>query len=79
MNRIVKFFNRIAILFRRNRFRDDLDEEMAFHRSEAERELIKDGMTRGKATDQAATEAAAKLKKRNISVATIIRRMQKRR
>jgi hypothetical protein len=42
-------------------------------------ELIAKGMPRGKATDQAAEEAAAKLgKTRNLSLATIKRRMQRR-
>jgi predicted permease len=45
VNRFIQFLNRIPILFRRNRFREELDEEMAFHCSEAERELLKNGMT----------------------------------
>ncbi len=40
---------KIAILFRRHRFRSELDEEMAFHRQEAERELIASGMTAAEA------------------------------
>lgn len=43
-------------------------------------ELIAEGMPSGKATDQAAEEAAAELgKTRNLSPATIKRRMQRRR
>jgi hypothetical protein len=42
--------------------------------------LIAGGMSKGKATDQAAEEATAKLRKtRNLSIQTIKRRMQKRR
>jgi len=35
---------KVAILFGRRRFRSDLDEEMAFHREQAEREFIAAGM-----------------------------------
>jgi len=41
-------------------------------------ELIAGGLPRGKATDQAAQEAKAKLKKRNLALSTIKRRMQRR-
>jgi len=54
VSRFVQFLNRIPILFRRHRFREELDEEMAFHRAEAERELLSDGMSA-----QAARRAAA--------------------
>jgi len=37
--------NKLACLFTRNRFRSDLDEEMAFHRAQAERDLVARGMT----------------------------------
>jgi hypothetical protein len=40
-----RFFRRLTTLFTRNRFRDELDEEMVFHREQAEREFIADGMT----------------------------------
>ncbi len=45
MNPISRFVNKLALLFRRRRFRADLDEEMAFHREQAEREFIAGGMT----------------------------------
>jgi predicted permease len=41
-----RFLNKVALLFRRNRFHSDLDEEMAFHRAQMEEELIAGGMTR---------------------------------
>jgi len=44
-----RFFRKLALLFGRNRFRSDLDEEMAFHREQAERELVAGGMTRDQA------------------------------
>ena len=40
-----KLFRRLALLLRRDRFRSELDEEMAFHRAEAEQNLIAAGMT----------------------------------
>jgi hypothetical protein len=41
-----RFLNKFALLFRRNRFRSDLDEEMTFHRAQMEEELIAGGMAR---------------------------------
>jgi len=40
-----RFVNRLRVLFRRNRFRRELDEEMAFHRQQVETELVREGMT----------------------------------
>lgn len=45
MNSLTRFLNKLAILFGRDRFRGELDEEMAFHRQQAEREFIAGGMT----------------------------------
>jgi predicted permease len=53
MNLVDVFVRKVAILFRRNRFRSELDEEMAFHREHAEKELIAGGM------DPAAAHVAA--------------------
>src|SRR5580704_5338987 len=44
MDRLSLFFNKIARLFGRDRYRSELDEEMAFHRAEAEKAFIADGM-----------------------------------
>ncbi len=44
MNSILRFMKRLSLLFRRQRFRSELDEEMAFHRAEAEKALIAEGM-----------------------------------
>jgi macrolide transport system ATP-binding/permease protein len=38
-------FRKLAMLFRRERFRSELDEEMAFHRAQAEKEFLADGLT----------------------------------
>ncbi len=45
MDRLSLFFNKLARLFGRDRFRSELDEEMAFHRAEAEKDFVADGMT----------------------------------
>jgi predicted permease len=45
MNLVDAFVKKLAILFRRNRFRSDLDEEMAFHRAQAEKEFLARGMS----------------------------------
>jgi predicted permease len=50
----MKFLNKVSLLFGRRRFHDDLDEEMAFHRAEAEKDLVSEGMT----PDAAHTAAA---------------------
>ncbi len=39
------FLNKLALLFQRQRFHAELDEEMAFHRAQVEKDLIADGMT----------------------------------
>jgi len=39
------FFRKLWMLIRRERFRSELEEEMAFHRSQAEKEFIAGGMT----------------------------------
>jgi macrolide transport system ATP-binding/permease protein len=40
-----RFLNRLSLFFGRGRFRSELDEEMAFHRAEAEQELVAEGMS----------------------------------
>src|SRR5580698_5229746 len=45
MATIGRFLKKLSILFSRARFRVELDEEMAFHREQAEKELIAGGMT----------------------------------
>ena len=44
MNSFPRFFRKLSLLFARKRFRGELDEEMAFHREQAERELVASGM-----------------------------------
>jgi predicted permease len=40
-----RFFARLSLLFRRGRFGDELREEMAFHRAQAEQEFVASGLT----------------------------------
>ena len=44
MNAMTRFLRRLAMLLRRERYGSDLDEEMAFHRAQAEREFVDGGM-----------------------------------
>jgi macrolide transport system ATP-binding/permease protein len=41
----ITFVRKLGLLFHRDRFRNELEEEMAFHRAEAEKQLIADGMS----------------------------------
>ena len=45
MNPLTYFARKLSIFFGRDRFRTELEEEMAFHREQSERELIADGMS----------------------------------
>ena len=45
MNGIAQFLRRLWLLVRRERFRSELDEEMAFHRAQAEKDFTAEGMT----------------------------------
>jgi predicted permease len=45
MNALGRFAKKISILFGRKRFSSDLDEEMSFHRQQAERDFIARGMS----------------------------------
>lgn len=44
VNAFTLFVKKLSILFRRDQFRSELDEEMAFHREQAEKELRESGM-----------------------------------
>ena len=44
MNTLRRLASKVAILFRRERFGEELDEEMAFHREQMEQELRAGGM-----------------------------------
>jgi len=49
MERVNRFLRKVARMFGRGRFRAELDEEMAFHRAEVEKEFIAAGMGRDEA------------------------------
>ena len=55
MNPFTFFSRKLALLFRRNRFRSELEEEMAYHREQAENEFLASGMSA-----EAAHRAAAR-------------------
>ena len=56
MNALFRFINKLDRLFRRDRFRNELDEEMAFHRAQAERDLLARGMSAETARRMAAVQ-----------------------
>jgi macrolide transport system ATP-binding/permease protein len=49
LNSIARFAKKLSLFFGRTRFNSELDEEMAFHRAQAEKEFIGGGMTPGAA------------------------------
>ena len=53
MNLFRNFMTKLSALFGRRRFRDDLDEEMAFHRAQVEKDLVARGMTASRAREEA--------------------------
>ena len=55
MNFVTRLLKKSSLLFRRNRFHGELDEEMAFHRAQLEKEFANDGMA-----PKAARSAAAR-------------------
>ncbi len=44
MQTIGRFFKRLGMLLRRERFNSELDEEMSFHREQKEKELLEAGV-----------------------------------
>ena len=53
MNLFRILMTKLSALFGRRRFRDDLDEEMAFHRAQVEKDLVARGMTASRAREEA--------------------------
>jgi predicted permease len=56
MNRLARFFRRLGFLARRDQASRDLEEEMSFHRDQAERDLIAAGMAPRQARQAAARQ-----------------------
>ncbi len=64
MNFFGRFFRKLAMVFGRRRFRDELDEEMAFHRAEAEKAFAAEGIS---------PEAAKNAARRQFGNPTVLR------
>jgi macrolide transport system ATP-binding/permease protein len=45
MTSVLRFLRKLRLLMGRARFRDELNEEMAFHRAAAEKAFVEEGMT----------------------------------
>src|SRR5271165_3428162 len=45
MDSFLRFFRKLGFLLRRDKFNSELEEEMAYHREQQEKELQSDGMT----------------------------------
>ena len=67
MDSIPRLFRKLCLFLSREQFNDELAEEMAFHRQEAEKQFIADGMTPEAAHDAAARQFgnATRLKERS--------------
>jgi len=70
VNIIERFLRKTLILFRRGQFRSELDEEMAFHRAQAEKELIARGVPATEARHAAQRQFgnATHLRERSLEV-----------
>jgi predicted permease len=70
MSQTSGFFRKLWMLIRRDRFRSELDEEMAFHRAQTEKDFVADGMTKKAARQAAARQFgnAERLKERSHEV-----------
>src|SRR5215469_5525974 len=66
----MRFLHKFSFLLRRSRYSAELEEEMAFHRQEAERAFIADGMSGEAARSAAARQFgnSAQLKDRSTEV-----------
>ena len=49
MEPVIHFFRKLWLLVRRDKFNDELTEEMAFHREEAARQMQTEGLDSGAA------------------------------
>jgi predicted permease len=56
VRRMSRFTTKLRILFTRNRFRSELEEEIAFHREQVEKEFIAAGMSREQARSAASRQ-----------------------
>src|ERR1700733_11182646 len=63
----MSLFRKLALLLRRGRFRNELDEEMAFHRAQSQREFEAAGMTPKQARQAARKQFGNEVKLREQS------------
>ena len=68
MNSIARLVRKFSLLFRRERFNQDLAEEMAFHREQTEKRLQTDGLSVEAARTAASRELGNELRLREQSV-----------
>jgi macrolide transport system ATP-binding/permease protein len=54
MKQVHGFINKLSLMFGRRQFHSELEEEMAFHRAQVEKELVADGMAPMRARSEAA-------------------------
>lgn len=54
MNRLGNITKKLWLLLNRSKFRNELDEEMSFHREQAEKDMIAQGTPRSAARSAAA-------------------------
>src|SRR5271167_5143380 len=68
MDAIGRFFKRLGMLVRREKFNSELEEEMAFHRAKKEEELREEGMAAKAAHRVAAVQFgnATRLKEQSV-------------
>ncbi len=71
MNWTTQLLRRLWLLLRRDRFRSELDEEMAFHRAQAEKEFTAEGMTPNQARQAAIRQFGNAVKLREQSHETV--------
>jgi predicted permease len=70
MSWMMKLFHKGSLLVRRKKFVSELDEEMAFHRAQAEKDFVADGMTARQARTAAARQFGnpVHLKERSVEI-----------
>jgi macrolide transport system ATP-binding/permease protein len=76
MNAFIRFAKKLSILFSRGRFHSELDEEMAFHRAQVEKEFIDGGMTPESARYAAMRQFGNAMKLREQSHETVAFRVE---
>ncbi len=76
MRTFTRFMNKLSILFSRARFHSELDEEMAFHRAQVEKEFVEGGMAPEAAHYRAMRQFGNAMKLREQSHETVAFRLE---